>query len=135
MATSSRVQFNLNTLRKKAIESIDFRIAQAKLDAESFQDDDALTELVVEWRQQQEQRICDLCRQLGEDGIDNYRLSSWKIEPMPEVDLWGRQRTERELSVLKDVRSRVVAKSGSLVPDKDGNIALTKTQLRDFFGL
>lgn len=136
MATSSKVQFRLETLREKAVESIDFRIAQQRLLVESFDDDEALEQRIREWRARQEERISDLFRRLNdEQGIDNHSLSKWKIEPIPEVDRWERQRAERDLQGLENKRTQILAKSESLVADEDGNIALTKTQLAEFFGL
>lgn len=136
MATSSKVQFRLETLREKAVESIDFRIAQQRLLVESFDDDEALEQRVAEWRAEQEQRISDLFRRLSDEkGIDNHSLAKWKIAPIPEVDRWERQRAERDLQALENKRTQILAKSESLVADEDGNIALTKTQLSEFFGL
>lgn len=136
MATSSKVMFNLDVLKTKALESIDLRIAQQRLEVESFDDDAALEQRVIDWRARQEERISDLFRRLSDDtGIDNHSLSKWKIDAIPEVDRWERQRAERELSSLEAKRTQIVAKSESLVPDADGNIALTKTQLSEFFGL
>lgn len=136
MATSSKVQFRLETLKEKALESIDFRIAQQRLLVESFDDDAALEQRVTDWRARQEERISDLFRRLSDDsGIDNHSLAKWKIEPIPEVDKWERQRAERDLQGLENKRTQILAKSESLVADEDGNIALTKTQLAEFFGL
>lgn len=133
MATSSKVKFRLETLKEKALESIDFRIAQQRLHVESFDDDEALEQRITEWRARQEERISDLFRSLDE--ADNHRLSKFKIDPIPEVDRWERQRAERDLASLENKRTQILAKSESLVPDEDGSIALTKTQLSEFFGL
>lgn len=136
MATSSKVQFRLETLKEKALESIDFRIAQQRLLVESFDDDAALEQRIAEWRARQEERISDLFRRLSDDrGLDNHSLSKFKIDPIPEVDRWERQRAERDLASLENKRTQILAKSESLVADEDGNIALTKTQLNEFFGL
>lgn len=136
MATSSKVQFRLDTLREKALESIDHRIARKRLEVDSFEDDEALEQRVNEWRAKQEERISDLFRRLDDGrGIDNHSLSKWKIEPIPEIDRYERQRAERDLRSLESERLRILAKSESLVADEDGNISLTKTQLKEFFGL
>lgn len=136
MATSSKVQFNLETLKAKALESIDHRIAMKRLEVESFEDDAALEQRVAEWRAKQEERISDLFRRLSDEaGIDNHSLAKWKIQPIPEVDRWERERAERDLRSLEAERTRIVAKSESLVPDEAGNVSLTKTQLKEFFGL
>lgn len=135
MSTSSKVKFNLETLRAKALESIDFRIAAADLNVKSFDDDEALTERIRTWRVRQEERISHLFASLGEGGVADYTLNKWKIEPMPSVDAYDRRRAEAELQRLQSLRSKITAKAGSLVADEDGNISLTKTQLAEFFGL
>lgn len=135
MATSSKVYFDLKTLKDKAIESIDFRIAQKKLEVDSFLDEAALDQRVNDWRARQEERVSELFRQLGEHGIDNHRLAKWEIEDIPSVDKWERSRAERDLRELESRRSQIVAKSESLVPDSDGKISLTSTQMKEFFDL
>lgn len=133
MATSSKVQFRLETLKEKSIESIDFRIAQQQVLVDSYDDDAALEQRIAEWRERQEEKVSDLFRSLGE--ADNHRLSKFNIDPIPEVDRWERQRAERDLEGLRSRRSKILAKSESLVADEEGNISLTKTQLTEFFGL
>lgn len=135
MASSSKVMFKLETLREKALESIDFRIAQKQLEVASFEDEAALTQRIKDWRARQETRIAELFSQLGEGGIGDHQLAKWKIQPIPETDRYERDRAERDLRNLEATRSRIVAKSESLVADEDGNISLTKTQLNEFFGL
>lgn len=133
MATSSKVQFNLETLKKKALESIDFRIAQKQTEVDSFDDDDAFAETVKEWRAKQEERISDLFRNIND--TDDYQLSRFAIAPIPKQDRWDRARSIRDLEDLQIRKAKITAKMESLVPDEDGNIALTKTQLSEFFGL
>lgn len=135
MATSSKVKFNLETLKTKALESIDFRIEQAQREVDSFEDESALLERIADWRERQEARISELFSQLGEGGIGDHQLAKWKIQPIPEVDRYDRSRAESTLRSLKNTRSQIVAKTDSLVPDENGNIPLTKTQLAEFFGL
>ena len=135
MASSSKVLFKLETLKEKALESIDFRIAQKRLEVESYDDDAVLEQRVEEWRTRQEERISDLFRKLGDGGMDNYELSKFQLDAIPKVDRWERERAETDLRGLESRRSRIVAKSESLVPDEDGNISLTKLQLREFFDL
>lgn len=135
MPSSSKVQFRLETLKEKALESIDFRIAQKKLEVDSFDDDEALAERVKEWRTRQEEKLSQLFRQLGEGGIDDYRLSRFKLDDLPTVDRWERSRAEKELRQLEATRSQIIAKGDSLVADEHGNVSLTSTQLEEFFGL
>ena len=135
MASSSKVLFKLETLKEKALESIDFRIAQKQVEVENFDSDELLEQRIAEWRARQEEKISDLFRKLGEGGVDNHTLSKFKLDPIPEVDRWDRQRAETDLRGLESRRSKIVAKSESLVPDEDGNISLTKLQLKEFFDL
>jgi hypothetical protein len=135
MATSSKVLWNLTKLQEEALRSIDERIARKVLEVESYDDDDALRARVAEWRAAQEAHISDMFRRLGDGGLDDFSLSKFKLDPMPKVDRWDRNKAERELSQLQARRSKIVAKSSSLVTDDDGNIALTKTQLAEFFDL
>lgn len=135
MATSSKVRFNLETLRAKALESIDLRIAQAQREVDSYMDDAALQQRVAEWRARQEEKISSIFRQLGDGGVDDYRLSKFALDEIPTVSRWDRRDAERTLERLVAKRSQIVAKADALIPDEDGGIALTKTQLADFFGL
>lgn len=135
MATSSKVQFNLDTLKEKALESIDFRIGQKRIEVEAFGDQSAQDTLVRQWRAKQEERVSDLFRRLGDDGVSDKELATFKIQPIPEVDNRERSRAVHDLSRLETLRSQIIAKAESLVADEDGNIALTKTQLSEFFAL
>lgn len=133
MATSSKVQFSLSKLREKALQSIDYRIQQKELEVASYDSDEALTERITEWRARQEEKLSDLFQQL--DTVDNHKLSLFKLDSIPKVDLYDRSRAGRELERLRSKRSQIAAKSESLVGDENGNISLTKTQLEEFFGL
>jgi hypothetical protein len=135
MATSSKVRFNLETLREKAMESLDLRIAQAQTEVDSYSDDAAMEERLVAWRAKQEQKISVIFSQLGEGGVDDYRLAQFALDQIPSVDRYARRDSEQRLARLIAKRSQVAAKVTSLIPDEDGGIALTKTQLADFFGL
>lgn len=135
MATSSKVKFNLATLKEKALESIDFRIAQAKQDVASHEDPAALEARIDAWRAEQEKRVSDLFSRLGDGHLRDRELAEWRIQPMPETSLRDRNRAESNLRSLEATRSQIVAKADSLVPDGEGNISLTKTQLDEFFGL
>lgn len=133
MATSSKVQFSLETLKQKALESMDARIKSAERVVASFEDDAALSERIKEWRAEQETRVSDLFRSLDE--IADHTLAKWKIQPLPETSTYERDRAVSDLRRLRDLRTKIVAKAESLVPDDAGNISLTKTQLQEFFGL
>lgn len=135
MATSSKVKFNLDTLKQKALESIDFRIAQAKQEVESHEDPSVLEERIVQWRADQEKRISDVFSRLGDGRLRDRELAEFRVHPMPELSNRERWRAEGRLRELESTRSQIVAKADSLVPDSEGNLSLTKTQLAEFFGL
>lgn len=136
MASSSKVKFNLETLSKMALESIDTRIALKEVEVASYDDDGTLEAKRAEWRRVQEGRISELFSRLGgEDEISNNELAEWKLDKFPKVDYYERDKATRVLRVLKERRSQIVAKAASLSPDEDGSIYLTAVQLRDFFDL
>jgi len=135
MATSSKVKFNLKTLKEKALESIDERIGRAQTEVDSFADESAMDAMVASWRADQEKRVSDLFSRLGDGRLRDRELADFRIQPMPDISNRDRYRAEARLRDLKDTRSEIVAKADSLVADADGNISLTKTQLSEFFGL
>lgn len=137
MATSSKVVFDLATLREKALESLDLRIANAQLEVDSYSDDAAMAVLVSDWRERQIGKLRALTAQLDADesAVDNHRLNKFKLDPIPEEDKWDRREAERTLNRLTEKRAQVVAKSAALKPDEGGTVSLTKTQLQEFFGL
>jgi hypothetical protein len=135
MATSSKVLWNLEKLRAEALTALDDRIAAKVLEVESYGNESALAERMADWRARQEVRLADLSTKLGRDGISNPELARFKIDPMPEDDGYSVRRAERELQSLQTRRGKIIAKSGALVADEDGHIALTKTQLAEFFDL
>ena len=134
MATSSKVVFKLDQLREQAVAAIDDRIAAKVVEVESHHAP-AHEAQVREWRARQETRISELFRRLGGDDLPNAELADFRIDRMPNRDGYSRERAERELQSLQARRGKIIAKSAALVPDEDGNIALTKTQLQEFFDL
>jgi hypothetical protein len=135
MATSSKVRFNLETLRTKALESIDLRISMAQVEVDSYDDDEALALRVQQWRARQEEKISIIFSQLGDDGVDDYRLSKFALDDIPSVDRYDKREAERTLERLLAKRSQIEAKASAIQPEEDGTVSLTKTQLADFFGL
>lgn len=135
MATSSKVQFNLITLKTNALKSIDERIARAQTEVDSHEDPAALEQRIVDWRAEQERRISDVFSRLSDGRMRDRELAQFSVQPMPEITSRDRYRAEGKLRDLQDLRSQIVAKAESLVADADGNISLTKTQLAEFFGL
>jgi hypothetical protein len=137
MATSSKVRFNLEGLRAEALRTLDMRIAHAEVVVASYEDDEALLLRTNDWRERQVAKVRTLAQQLDEDesSVDNHRLSQFSLDPIPSVDKWERRDAERRLDDLYVKRAQVAAKAGSITPDEDGSVSLTKTQLTEFFGL
>jgi len=133
MATSSKVMFNLETLKAKALENIEFKIKQKQRELETLGSTESLTERLKQWRARQETRISELMRSLDE--IGDYQLAKFKIDEIPTVDRYDVRRAEQELARLERLQADVIAKSDSIVADEQGNVSLTKTQLTEFFGL
>lgn len=133
MATSSKVQFRLESLRAKALENIDSKIADTEAKLQKLTDPDDLNRRIQDWREEQEKRVQYLHSLLG--SIDNYELSQFKLDEIPSVNRWTVDSLQRDLRFLKEKRSQILAKSQSVVGDEDGNVSLTKTQLAEFFGL
>jgi len=127
--------YKLSELQENALDSIDERIAAKHLEVQAHKDPDQVRTEVAHWRADQEQKISELFRRLGGDDLENDELARFKIDPMPKADSYARDRAVRELRDLQGRRSQIAAKAASLVADKDGNIHLTKTQLKEIFDL
>lgn len=133
MATSSKVQFALEALREQATSAIDARIKVQEEVVAIYQDEAAHTARITEWRAEQEERIHELSDKIA--SVSDVELLRFKIAPQPETDKFEARKATRDLANLRDLKAQIEAKAASLVPDEDGNITLTKTQLSDFFGL
>lgn len=133
MATSSKVQFKLDTLRERALEAIDLRIAQKEAELEKLGSPEQQKQRIDAWRAAQEAKISNIFSQL--DTIDNVSLSRFRLDDLPDSNKWDRDRAQRDLDRLLADRAKVIAKAESLVADADGNLSLTKTQLKEFFEL
>lgn len=133
MASSSKVQFKLETLKDRALETIDLRIAQKQEELDRLGSTEDQAQRTRDWRKAQEAKLRKLFREL-EEMPDNV-LAQFQIDKIPSVDRWDRDRVKQALARLQVERTEIIAKAESLVPDEDGNISLTKTQLREFFQL
>lgn len=133
MASSSKVHFKLETLKDRALETIDLRIAQKQEELDRLGSTEDQAQRTRDWRKAQEAKLRKLFREL-EEMPDNV-LAQFQIDKIPSVDRWDRDRVKQALARLQVERTEIIAKAESLVPDEDGNISLTKTQLREFFQL
>lgn len=132
MATSSKTVFKLKTLQEKAVSAIDERIAAKVLEIENFDRLDQTAEL-GEWRNGCIAMIEGIY--VRRFDCTDAELAGFHLPKKPHLDTYQRDRMEKELQTLQARRAKTMAKSGSLAPDADGNIALTKTQLSEFFDL
>ena len=137
MASSSKVVFRLETLRERATEALETKIKIANSNLAAHYDDRALAEAVAKWRAEQEKRVAELASALHEDGsaVADATLAAFSVDDMPSRDRWRERECRQRLEYLITRRAEVEAKSSALVPDADGNVHLTKTQLREFFDL
>lgn len=135
MATSSRATFSLEKLKAEALHVLDVRLEQARNHLASFEDDDMWESLLSEWRARQIEKVVNLYTDIMASNYTDHRLSEFKLESLPKRDSWDRRDAQRDVEILVAKRASVEAKANSLASDPDGNISLTKTQLREFFGL
>lgn len=131
--TTAKMKFRLDALKALALASIDEHI-QLKTERLELLKDEGFREAEVSaWRAEQEARISQIFRQL--ETIDNRSLESFRLDPFPIRDEREIRGLERALEHLTLIRSQVVAKTDSLVPDEDGTVSLTTRQMSDFFNL
>ena len=132
---ATKVKFTLADLQTRAVQVLDSRIkaVQDRLAAQT--DTDALEAKVAEWEAQQRARLTQLAKDMELGLVTRDRLATFRLDPRPQRDSYTQRDVERELRTLTSDREKVLAKSSALVPDADGSISLTQTQLSDFFGL
>lgn len=137
MPGPTKVKFKLGDLQAKALESIDARIENAGRNFMQLTDQSAYEEQTAEWRRKAEEQIVNLAHRISTgETMSNIDLSRAALLPnRPQHDEYAVNRARKALEALEAERTKIVAKSESLVPDEDGNISLTKSQLADFFGL
>lgn len=137
MPGPTKVKFKLEDLKAKALESLDTRIEAAGRTYAQMLDDTAHNLEREDWRRKAEAQVIHLAHRLTtEQGITDADLARAAILPnRPQRDEHAIVRARKALEALEAERTKVVAKSESLVPDEQGNISLTKTQLADFFSL
>jgi hypothetical protein len=135
MATSSKVVFKLDDLKEKALVALHTRIQAAIEELDNYSED-RWEDYVEDWRTEQEKRVSHLFSRLGGKDLSNEELSSFRVKSL-DRQTWDykAQAAQAIVNRLQAQEASIRAKSESLVPDEDGNIALTKTQLSEFFGL
>lgn len=137
MATSSKVRFDLRTLRNKALENIQTRLEEQEKIANEYGDPAFFDERVTEWRTKQIERVLAFASRLREtpDDISDQSIAAFRVEEMPTNSRWEYERAVEGIALLQAKKRQIEAKTSALVPDADGSISLTKTQLLEFFGI
>lgn len=137
MVASTKVKFKLDDLRVEALKAVDDHIAITAEDLDQMSDADHWAELQAEWRARQEKKLSRIFSQL--DTVDNDELALFLNalpgDQMPRPDGATIRALQTRLVDLRAKRLKITAKSTALVPDADGTISLTRTQLSEFFGL
>lgn len=134
MATSSKTQFKLETLKEQSLAALDEQLRLKEEELARAQSADSHAEDLAAWRERCVTELEDLYRRRLEPGADTL-FATYRFPKMPQRDRYQVSQLERDVERLKGRRVRIIAKAESLVPDADGNLSLTKTQLSEFFGL
>lgn len=135
MATSSKVLFNLETLKAQALAVTDQKIAQAEERIASIEDETDIAKRIEIWRNAMHGRILELAMKIEAGTIEDTEITRLYIQEFPRRSQHDMNDAKHNLNKLVNQRATILAKAESLVPDAEGNVHLTKTQLRDFFGL
>lgn len=135
MATSSKVLFCLEDLKVNALKALDEQIAHTQAIVNNYDADALYSQQVDDWREDQKATILELAAKVKDGTITDVTLEAFKARAKPTRDRWDHERQKTHLHKLQNDRTRMMAKAEALIPDSDGNIALTKTQLSEFFRL
>lgn len=131
---ASRITFSLAKLAEQAEQAIQGRIDDKALEIGRLEEHLDLYEThLAEWRAAMEEVLFRLnhdFEHMTPEAIANFRFA-----PVPKRDTFALERAHRELQALQAEALKITAKAASLVPDADGNISLTKTQLAEYFSL
>lgn len=131
--SSTKVRFSLESLKDRALSAIEERITAAEERASEANDRNKIRQAQLLWRERQEARLRETVEMLNETSDED--LVGFKVEPYPKFDEYEGKRALRDLDRLYEERNSIIAKAESLITDAEGNVSLTTTQLRDFFGL
>ena len=132
---ATKVKFTLADLQARAVQVLDGRISDVQDRLAAQTDTSALEAKVAKWEAQQRARLVQLAKDMELGLVTRDQLATFRLDPRPQRDAYTQRDAERELRTLTSDREKVLAKSSALVPDADGSISLTQTQLSDFFGL
>lgn len=135
MATSSKVRFRLDTLSVEATKSLDDRIARAEQRVAAQHDPEALAHEMNAWFDAESKRVTELARHIGAGSATPSMLSQFEVSACPTVNRYEAREARANLDRLLSKRSKMLAKTAALVPDEEGCVTLTRTQLADFFDL
>jgi hypothetical protein len=129
----SKTLFNLAELKHKSLSAVENQIEEIRTYlAETYSPENQAME-EAEWRKRQEKRLSDLFKSL--DKIPNSQLASFRLEPLPSDSEYEIRDLKRKLWDLEYRKKRILARADSIVPDNNGHVYLTPTQLKNFFDL
>ena len=132
--TSSKLRFDRDGLRAAIEADYDRRIASAEADLREAQDPEHHAALAAEWRADAEAQISAFFRTLGT--ATNAQIEGFRIRSAPKLhDDYALRRLRDEPAALRSLKARSLAKVDAVRPDADGALAVTATQMSDFFGL
>lgn len=135
MATSSKIKFSLESLKKQALSNVEEKILDAKTHLDSLTSEVVLAERRSEWRAVHQQKVSELFHSFASLSDEEIVAAFQSASPAPTLDRAEVARAQRTLNALLEQQASLLAKTGSLVPDAEGNVSFTRVQLSEFFGL
>lgn len=133
MAGPSKVTFTLTELQEAARTAADQRVAEADAYLAAVSDRVAHETKLRTWLSD----IAEALKPIANSELDAdeaYRVLH-NLPSKPSWDEYTINKARRMVREATEERDSIVAKASALSPDEDGKVALTKHQLKEFFGL
>lgn len=133
MAGPSKVTFTLTELQEAAKTAADQRVAEAEAYLATVSDRDGHEAKLRAWLDE----IAETVKPIAEAALEAdeaYRVLH-NLPAKPSWDEYTINKARRMVREATEERDSIVAKASALSPDEDGKVALTKHQLKEFFGL
>lgn len=133
MAGPSKVTFTLSELQEAAKTAADQRVAEAEAYHARVSDRDAHDAKEREWIDRVATALGPVTR-AELDAAEAYDVLR-NLPARPTWDEYTINKARRMVREASEERDSIIAKASALSPDEDGKVALTKHQLKEFFGL
>lgn len=133
MAGPSKVTFTLSELQEAAKTAAEQRVAEAEAYLARVSDRDAHEAKEREWIDRIANALGPVAR-AELDAAEAYGVLR-DLPARPTWDEYTINKARRMVREAADERDSIIAKATALSPDEDGKVALTKHQLKEFFGL